>query len=59
MALVHVAMTRWFPVGFDMDVSKDSVTFQFADLSLGYEFRALNPAAHDSDGLRAPEAGGA
>jgi DNA-directed RNA polymerase subunit N (RpoN/RPB10) len=51
MLLVRMAITRWLPLGFDLAASKDSVTFQFADLSLGYEFRALNPPAHDPGGL--------
>jgi len=49
--LARTAIERWFPRRFDLDASSDSVTFLFNDLNLGYEFRALNPAAHDTGGL--------
>ena len=44
-------LRRWFPPPFELEAAPDSVTFGFRDLSLGYEFRALNPAAHDAGGL--------
>ena len=46
-----IAVRRWFPAQFDLDAGSDSVTFRFQDLSLGYEFRALNPAAREAGGL--------
>jgi len=51
MAVGLAALERWFPLRFDVAASTDSVTFKFSDLSLGYEFRALNPGAHDPGGL--------
>ena len=51
MAVGLAALERWFPLRFDIAASTDSVTFKFSDLSLGYEFRALNPGAHDPGDL--------
>jgi len=34
-----------------MEAAPDSVAFMFRDLSLGYEFRALNPAAREAGDL--------
>ena len=49
--LIRAAIKRSFRLGFDLEAASDSVTFSFRDLSLGYEFRALNPAAHEPGGL--------
>jgi len=42
---------RHFPPPFDVYPALDTVTFEFRDLSLGYEFRALNPAVPTAGGL--------
>ena len=51
VGLARVWFERWLPPRFDVTPSTDSVTFSFRDLSLGYEFRALNPTARDVGGL--------
>jgi len=51
IVLARFAIDRWLPARFDLDPRGDSVTFAFRDLSMGYEFRALNPAARDAGGL--------
>jgi len=51
LSLIRAAINRSFRLGFDLEAASGSVTFSFRDLSLGYEFRALNPAAHEPGGL--------
>jgi hypothetical protein len=42
---------RVFPPAFDVEPDRDSVAFTFGELSLGYEFRAMNPEAREAGGL--------
>jgi hypothetical protein len=51
VSLGIAAVHRWLPPLFALEAAQDSATFVFRDLSLGYEFRALNPAARDTGGL--------
>ena len=51
LVLTRFAIDRLLPLPFDLDAAPGSVTFAFRDLSLGYEFRALNPAAREAGGL--------
>jgi hypothetical protein len=41
---------RRYPARFDLSAGSDLVTFGFQDLSLGYEFRAMNPDARQAGG---------
>lgn len=40
-----------FPPPFSVDPGPNSVLFTFRDLSLGYEFRAMNPEAREAGDL--------
>lgn len=51
VGVVNAFRNRWFPPCFDLEAASNSVTFTFRDLSLGYEFRALNPAAREAGRL--------
>ena len=42
---------RLYPPPFDIEPGHDSVAFTFGELSLGYDFRAMNPEAHEAGGL--------
>ncbi len=44
-------LRRLYPPRFDLTAGRDLVTFGFQDLSLGYEFRAMNPDAREAGGL--------
>jgi hypothetical protein len=44
-------LRRRYPPRFDLTAGSDLVTFGFQDLSLGYEFRAMNPDARQAGGL--------
>ena len=47
-------LRRRYPPRFDLTAGTDLVTFGFQDLSLGYEFRAMNPEARQAGGLTSP-----
>jgi hypothetical protein len=51
VAVILALLRRLYPPRFDLTAGLDAVTFTFHDLSLGYEFRALNPQAHHAGGL--------
>ena len=42
---------RLYPPPFDVEPGHDSVAFTFGELSLGYDFRAMNPEAHEAGDL--------
>ena len=50
-SLVLATIRRRYPPRFDLSAGSDLVTFGFQDLSLGYEFRAMNPDARQAGGL--------
>jgi hypothetical protein len=50
LLITKVLWDQRFPAPFDFEPSGNDVTFDFRDLSLGYEFRAVNaPASHAGD----------
>ena len=48
---ISALLQRLYPSAFDLTAGLDNVTFTFQDLSLGYEFCALNPEVRHAGGL--------